>query len=127
VAQAYAEAAKWYSKPAEQGNAAAQNSLGLLYEHGRGVPRNETEAARWYRKAAEAGDRGAQNNLGILHAKGQGVPQDDVQAHMWLSLAAVQGEANADKNRDVVVASMTPSQIARAEALAAAWKPTMDQ
>ena len=127
VAQDYAEAAKWYRKAAEQGYAAAQNSLGILYENGRGVPRNETEAARWYSKAAETGDRGAQNNLGILHAKGQGVPQDYVQAHMWLSLAAVQGDANAAKNRDVVVARMTPSQIARAEALAATWKPTMDR
>src|SRR5262249_22824067 len=118
---------KWYRKAAAQGNAFAQSNLGVAYASGQGVAQDLAEAARWYREAADTGDRGAQNNLGILHATGQGVPQDDVQALVWLSLAAVQGDTNAITNRDVLVARMTPSQIARAEALAAARKPKTEQ
>ena len=40
---------------AEQGDARAQASLGLMYEEGRGVVRDDGEAVRWYRLAAGAG------------------------------------------------------------------------
>ena len=38
---------------AEQGDAVAQNNLGLMYANGRGVPEDDAEAVRWYRLAAE--------------------------------------------------------------------------
>jgi TPR repeat protein len=37
----------WYRRSAEQGNGAAQYSLGLLYDKGFGVPRDAVEAHRW--------------------------------------------------------------------------------
>ena len=40
---------------AEQGDAAAQNSLGVMYDQGRGVPQDDVEAVRWYRRAAAQG------------------------------------------------------------------------
>ena len=40
---------------AEHGDAKAQNQLGLLYDEGRVVPKNQAEAVKWYRKAAEQG------------------------------------------------------------------------
>jgi len=40
---------------AEQGDAGAQLSLGLMYAIGQGVPRDYAQAAAWYRKAAEQG------------------------------------------------------------------------
>src|SRR3954454_1319801 len=55
VTQNYAEAARWFRKAAEQGNADAQNHLGVLYDHGKGVTQDHAEAARWFRKAAEQG------------------------------------------------------------------------
>ena len=55
--------------------------------------------------------------------RGQGVPQDYVQAHMWFNLAAAQGDPSAAKQRDLLALKMTPSQIEKAQALAAAWKP----
>ena len=76
VPQNYAEAAKWYRKAAEQGDALAQLSLGSLYEQGQGVPQNYAEAAKWYRKAAEQGDALAQLSLGSLYEQGQGVPAE---------------------------------------------------
>ena len=40
---------------AEQGDATAQFNLGLMYDTGEGVPKNDAEAARWFRMAAEQG------------------------------------------------------------------------
>ena len=55
VPQDYAEAVKWYRKAADQGYAAAQTNLGLMYAHGQGVPQDYVEAVKWYRKAADQG------------------------------------------------------------------------
>ena len=38
---------------AEGGDRNAQNSLGVMYANGRGVPRDDVEAVKWYRKAAD--------------------------------------------------------------------------
>jgi hypothetical protein len=47
------QAAFWYRKAAEQGEADAQYKLGLMYDLGRGVPRDIVEAYFWYALAAE--------------------------------------------------------------------------
>jgi TPR repeat protein len=49
----YAEAARWYLKSAEQGNAYAQASLGILYHSGKGVPRDNVQAEMWFLIAAD--------------------------------------------------------------------------
>ena len=51
----YAEAVKCYRKAAEQGDAAAQYNLGVIYYNGEGVTQDYAEAVKWYRKAAEQG------------------------------------------------------------------------
>ena len=104
--------------------AVAQHKLGLMYAEGEGVPQDYAEAMKWYRKAADQRLAAAQFNLAAMYYHGEGVPQDYVQAHMWVSLAAAQGDADAVKARDWLAARMTPDQIAKAQALAAAWKPT---
>ena len=48
-------AAKTFRKLAEQGDAAAQYNLGLMYDNGQGVPQDYAEAVKWYRLAAEQG------------------------------------------------------------------------
>jgi hypothetical protein len=61
VARDEAEAALWYHEAAEQGNVAAQNNLGAMYQTGQGVPQDDAQALAWYRKAADrAGRRTAQ-------------------------------------------------------------------
>jgi TPR repeat protein len=40
---------------AERGDASAQDKLGVMYEEGRGVQKDDTQAVAWYRKAAEQG------------------------------------------------------------------------
>jgi TPR repeat protein len=89
------QAATWYRKAAEQGDAGAQVLLGVMYANGRGVPQDYKQAVAWYRKAAEQGNDDAQKNLGSLYAGGRGVPQDDKQAAAWFRKAAAQGHADA--------------------------------
>ena len=62
---------------AEDGNAAAQVNLGLMYATGEGVPEDDAEAVRWFRMAADQGNRTAQHNLGVMARDGEGMPQDD--------------------------------------------------
>ncbi len=51
----YATALRESRPLAEQGNAIAQNNLGLMYDQGRGVPQDDARAVKWYSKAAEQG------------------------------------------------------------------------
>jgi TPR repeat protein/actin-like ATPase involved in cell morphogenesis len=96
VAQDHAEALKWFRKAAEQGDAVAQNGLGVCYHTGSaGVPRNGLAAAEWYRKAAEQGHAKAQYNLGLCYRDGFGVAKDGVEEVRWLWKAAEQGDAPA--------------------------------
>ena len=114
-----AQAAYWWRKAAEQGNADAQNNLGTAYSDGRGVPQDFSQAAVWWRKAADQGDANAQYNLGVAYDQGQGVVQDHAQAAYWYRKAAKQGIAEAlgnlgamrDKDRaeenSIIVASLS--------------------
>ena len=92
------EAAKWYRKAAEQGNADAQYSLGFMYAHGKGVEKDEVEAARWYYKAAEQGNADAQYRLGLMYANGEGVEKDEAKAVQLFRKAAEQGCGDAQFN-----------------------------
>ncbi len=85
--------ARWLLRPlADQGHAAAQAGLGVMYGLGQGVPRDYAEAVRWYRKAADQGHAEAQSNLAFMYESGQGVPQDYVEAVRWFRTAADQGD-----------------------------------
>ena len=56
----------WYRRAAEQGYPPAQNNLGWLYMHGRGVSPDEEMAVKWFRRAAQQGDVTALDNLKVL-------------------------------------------------------------
>ena len=68
VAQSDVEAARWFSKAADQGDAQAQYNLGVSFEQGRGVAQSDVKAVRWYRKANDQGHADAQYNLGTMLA-----------------------------------------------------------
>ena len=80
---------------AEQGDADAQNNLGLMYANGTGVAEDDVEAVKWYRKAAEQGLAAAQNNLGYMYRAGEGVVEDATEGVKWYRKAAEQGHAMA--------------------------------
>ena len=56
---------------AEQGDAKAQCSLGLIYCNGEGVAKDFSEALKWLRKAADQGDAKAEYNLGVCFERGE--------------------------------------------------------
>ena len=60
IKQNDAEALRWFTKAAEQGDAEAQTNLGVMYLKGEGVKQDDAEALRWFTKAAEQGDAEAQ-------------------------------------------------------------------
>ena len=82
-------------RQAEQGDAEAQNNLGLMYYTGRGVPQDYQEAGSWFRKAAEQGFAEAQYFLGNIYAEGLGVPRNYQEAESWFRKVAEQGFARA--------------------------------
>ena len=91
----YATAWEEWLPLAEQGHAAAQSNLGLMYSSGHGVPQDYAVAAKWYRRAAEQGFARAQFNLGTMYEHGKSVAQDYAEAARWYELAAAQGDPDA--------------------------------
>lgn len=65
---------------AEAGDAEAQNTVGVIFEQGRGGEPNHEAAAIWYQRAADQGHSAAQFNLGSLYERGAGVPLDKLRA-----------------------------------------------
>jgi TPR repeat protein len=118
----YTIAQKQFREAAERGDAAAQYSLALMYDSGKGVPQDDAEALRWYQEAAEQGYGPAQYNLSMVYFFGKGTPQDSVAAYKWIILASAQGEEHAEDALPKLAEKMSPEQIAKAQAAAQAWK-----
>ncbi len=112
------QAVYWFTKAAEQGRASAQVLLGTMFDNGEGVAEDDKQAVYWYTKAAEQGHATAQFNLGLNYAIGEGVAEDDVKAHMWYNIAAANGNEGARALKDILVETMSPSLIAKAQEMA---------
>ena len=98
---------------AEQGHADTQNKLGLMYFHGKGVPKDYEQAYAWFTKAAEQGHTNAQSNLGLMYYTGEGIPKDYIQAYAWWNIAASQKPQSYSIKMDLynVFREMSSSQI----------------
>lgn len=112
----YAEAAVWYEKAAGQGLPMAQNNLGNLYRHGRGVPVDHQKAFNLFKIAAEKGIDQAQENLALCYEDGEGVEQNYAVAAQWHQKAADQGLPFAQYNLGLlyVVGNGVPQDFAKA-------------
>ncbi len=87
---------------AQQGDASAQFSLGVMYKEGQGAPQDYKQAVSWFRKAGEQGHARAQYSLGVMYYSGQGVTQDYKQAVYWSRKAADQDFPHAQTNLGVM-------------------------
>ena len=79
-------------KAADQGLAAAQNDLGVMYAKGRGVPQDAQQATAWFGKAAKQGLLSAQSNLDAIQGTsevGQQWISADAQRRQVAEIAAV--------------------------------------
>ena len=87
--QDYTQAASWYRKAAERGDATAQNCLGNCYFSGKGVDQSDMYALAWYQRAAAQDNPDGMVNLGYCYYIGKGIAQDYDTAMSWLQKAKV--------------------------------------
>jgi uncharacterized protein len=89
---------KKFFAASEKGHADSQFNLGMMYEQGIGVAKDEREAVVWYGKSAAQGNAAAQFNLGVLYENGRGTKVDFAKANECYRKASVQGDALAIGN-----------------------------
>lgn len=87
----YTTALQIWSALAEDYDLAAMRNLGLLFENGLGVPKNDGIAAQHYRDAAENGLVSAQLSLARLHANPSSDQHNPRFAYEWFVQAAISG------------------------------------
>ena len=92
---------------AANGDANAQNELGVRYYSGQGVKKNFNEALKWFTKAAAQGFAKAQADLGSMYFIGKGVKQNNFIAYAWRNIAAFNGNEKAKKAKTLVTKKMT--------------------
>lgn len=78
-----------------EGDAASQLELSLLYEEGQGVNLNMDLALTWARQAATLGNQEAQCHVGRMYSTGRKFPCDYQEAFHWLHQAAAQDSIDA--------------------------------
>lgn len=81
-----------FQRRCDEGDLAACNILGLMYETGSGVGQNMGRAREIYREACEAGETAACTSLGLLLAHGDGMPQDREGAAARYRMACEAGD-----------------------------------
>ena len=84
----FEQAAKLYRQCADMGNDQCQLALGVQYEYGQGVPKDESQAVAWYRKSADQGNAIGQKTLGLMYELGKGIPENWAEAFRLYSLSA---------------------------------------
>ena len=91
----YAEAHRGFQMLAAANSAEAAYYLGVMYDNGWGVPRDDPQAAEWYHRAARQGSYFAQYSLGVMYDQGEGVAQNSELALMWITVASRSGSPSA--------------------------------
>jgi len=108
-------------KLAEQGDPAAQFSVGVHYATGEDVSQDYAEAVRWFTMAAEQGHVKSQAILGAYYLAGRGVPQDLVKAYFWSVLAQAGGDEASKYRVPALVSRMSHAQVEAAQQQANDW------
>lgn len=108
----YEEAFDLWKPRASNGDAEAQNYLGVHYYLGLGTGKNFKEAVKWFDMAAKSGYPDAQRNLADMYHYGRGVPQDYYKAYIWYFAASQQGHENAKLSLENITGDnkLTPNQ-----------------
>jgi TPR repeat protein len=89
------EAARWYEKGAELGQANSISSLAFAYSNGRGVAQDIEKAFILYNQAADLGDGMAVVNLGMAYLYGHKTGTDHRKGFDYLMRAADLGKIDA--------------------------------
>lgn len=89
----YPLAMRLWRELADQNNAAAMFSVGVLYQKGWGTATDEAEAVRWFLRAAQQGNEAAQEALYFAYSSGKGVAVNYAEAAKWIRPLADKGYA----------------------------------
>ena len=87
----YATALREFKPLANNGDAASQHKLSLMYFNGLGVSQDYKTGHKWLKLSVEQDYAGAQNTLGYMYFNGLGVSKDVKNALKWFRLSAKQG------------------------------------
>ena len=120
----YVAAERAWRPLAEQGDAAAQSFLGVMYDEGKGLPQDRGEALKWFRRSAEQGYAKAQYNLAVAYAEGKDVAEDFAEAYFWFYLAEAYGINEASDGVEYCARQLSPEQVQQAESRALEWVPS---
>jgi uncharacterized protein len=85
----------WIRESAQAGNAECSFVMGLMCDHGWGMPKSEADAAEWYLQAAKAGSAAAQLAVARMYEAGRGVQKSEKLAFEYAEMAAKQNLAHA--------------------------------
>ena len=114
----FEDAFKQFLGMAQEGNALAQSSTGVMYDMGQGVAKDYDKAVEWYKKSAEQGNQFGQFNLGTMYYMGTGVPKDMVNACKWFALSTRQGNGQARIHMHICEKYLNDTQRAESNRLA---------
>ena len=102
----YTQAVYWYHKAADEGNMYSQNSLGICYQKGTGVPQSDEQAATWFEKAYESGSPDGAYNLAECYFSGVGVRKSvDKALELWAAAAKL-GHPSASERRAAIYSNV---------------------
>ena len=114
------ESARLLQRADEIGHVVATTEYAIAVFNGFGMPKDEERAAELFRKAALAGNAIAQNRYARMLAAGRGINQDKPLAAAWYKVAQSQG-GTKDAELDKMIATLTPEERGKAEAILRKW------
>lgn len=95
------EAARWYHRAAEEGNAQAQYIYALMCLTGSGIERDDKQGMSWLQLAAGRNYLPAVQKLAECYRKGEGTAADAQLAEVWEQRAAqLRAEASSGNSRN---------------------------
>ncbi len=115
-------AAREWAPLAENGDAAAQYHLGLLYEEGQGVEKSYDLARFWYLRSATQGYVDAYFALGEMYANGRGTVPDRSLAYHWYTMAGAAGHSRALELMGRFAPKLSTEQMAESDRITRAWR-----
>lgn len=98
VDQDLKKAISLYMQAAKLGNGKALLVLGMFYDKGKVVTKNQEEAFKYYMQAASKGISEAEFNIGSMYYSGEGVEQSYSKALEWFERSASKGNPKAAFN-----------------------------
>ena len=94
----YEESLRWAKIAADAGHPVGYYTLGLAYNHGRGVKQNEKKAAEYYKKGADLGHPDSMCNFAVCILNGNVPDMDDEDAFTLMLKSAELGYPQAMYN-----------------------------